>query len=81
MEASNSQKFGTFVAQAMESMEKDFPDAALGDIALIVEFQSEDEYGENQYGNSTIRFMSTDPRNHIHLGLLNAALEACKRVK
>lgn len=81
MEASNSQRFGTFVAQAMEKMERDFPDAKMGDIGLIVEFQSEDPLGENPHGITTTRFMCTDPRNHLQLGLLRAATLTCEKAK
>lgn len=71
MEETNSSKFGKFVAQAMEQMENDFPEHELGEVALVCEFQGTNESGN---GTTTVRFMCTDPRNHVQLGLLHSAV-------
>jgi hypothetical protein len=72
---SNSQKLGGFAAIAMEALEQDYPDGVLGEIAMVMEIQSEDDQGQRQ---TTIRYICTDPRNYVQIGLLQAALLSAK---
>lgn len=67
---SNSQKLGSFVQDAMERMEKDFPEADLGDMMLICEFQYD--------GKTTTRTITSDARDIVQLGLLRAATLAAE---
>lgn len=67
----NSRKFGNFVAEAMDAMEQDMPDAKLGEVLVICEFQRETEEGQ---GFTTTRYVCTDPRAFLHIGLLRTAL-------
>lgn len=62
-------KLGRFVAESMESIEETFsPDAELGEIMLICEIQQPDR------NVTTTRYVCTDPRVFVHIGLLRTAL-------
>jgi len=68
--STNAGKLGTFVADAMDRMERDLPDAHLGEIMLICEFQRERADGSRF---TTVRTLCTDPREFVQLGLLRSA--------
>lgn len=66
----NSQKLGSFVARTMEELEHDYPDAELGDILIVCELKRHKE------NITTTRYVCTDGREHIHIGMLRMALKA-----
>lgn len=73
----DTQKMGAFTAEAMEQLEKSFPHAELGDVMIICELRWEDKEKDQAY--TTIKYSCTDGRNHIHLGLLKAALKQAEK--
>lgn len=61
-------KLGAMVAKGMDEIERDHPDAKIGDVAMVCEIDSGDV--------TRIRVISSDERLHVVLGLLHAGILA-----
>lgn len=68
----DAQALGPLVADLMENLELDYPEAELGEVLLLVEIR------KNDTGSTIIRHVSTDPRAHVQLGLLTLAIKSIR---
>jgi hypothetical protein len=64
-------QMGQLVARMMESIEKDHPDADMGDVVVIAEIQRVDEESGDSY--TTVRSFSTSDKVHVQLGIIRLA--------
>lgn len=71
----NTRRLGTFVQEAMEGLERDFPEGEVGTIGIVIEIQNEREDGTP---STTTRFICTDARNFVQMGLLRSAMLAAE---
>lgn len=68
-------RVGGFVAESMEHLESEFPDAEVADVILVVSLREVDDDGD---GITTVRYACTDDRQYVARGLLEEAVDACR---
>jgi hypothetical protein len=72
MQQTNQQKLGEFVADTMERLDEDIPDAELAEIMLICELRVPSKDHEDEY-YSQVRYFCSDSRPLVQIGLLRQA--------